>query len=104
MARENFLDKLKREREEAAGSAPIKPPVVATSFPEPLRALPVMKAQKSVESSSESEESSSEDEKPTPKPRVVPHRTSFVAEDEPDEDGNRMLRKRSKAYLENGKV
>lgn len=61
-----------------------------------------MKVKQSVESSSESEESSSEDEKPAPKPRVIPQRT-FV-QDEPDEDGNLMLRKRSKAYLENGKV
>lgn len=103
MARENFLDKLKREREEAAGSAPVRPAVAVPSFPEPLRALPVMKTQQSVESSSESEESSSEDEKPVPKPRVIPQRT-FVIENEPDEDGNLMLRKRSKAYLENGKV
>lgn len=103
VARENFLDKLKREREEAAGSAQVKPAAEVPSFPEPLRALPVMKVKQSVESSSESEDSSSEDEKPVPKPRVLPQRT-FVVQDEPDEDGNIMLRKRSKAYLENGKV
>lgn len=111
VARENFLDKLKREREEAASkttttelSEKTEPQLLNARTP-PVR-LPALA--RKVESSSGSDDSSdeSDDEPSSAKIPAVVAKTTRIdyPTSEIDADGDLLLRKRSKAFLENGKV
>lgn len=128
VARENFLDKLKREREEAAarGGGPNAATNSGSSAPTELiatrPALPVLasvaKKTTTTSSSEESSSSSESDDDDAPNKPVAPvvkqvrqaaaaaARAAAQAPNEADidEDGNLLLRKRSKAFLENGRI
>lgn len=133
VARENFLEKLKREREEAALNNPAGAvaPESANITENVVRAAPVklptlkVKKETAVSSSSSSEESSSDEEVAPAKPAkpavtlpVKPTNgvkkkaassssssSSSSSEPESSEDeGNLIMRKKSKMYMENGKV
>lgn len=112
VARENFLDKLKREREEAAKKSGGANVAESKSGPTELVSsrpfLPVLATTSSAAVSSSSEESSSsssEDDEPKKKAAPQPPTAKqTIPEQEVDEDGNLLMRKRSKAFLENGRV
>lgn len=112
VARENFLDKLKREREEAAAKSSGTNASDATNQHTELVStrptLPVLATRPAAtQSSSEDSSSSSDEDEPTPKKSVaIPqfNQKPTIPDQEVDEDGNLLLRKRSKTFLENGKV
>lgn len=121
VARENFLDKLKREREEAAQLQAAKLAQNEKSRNENARetkaALPTFTAKPDAKSSSESSSESSSDEEvattqKSPKANGSIKQTmpsapsdSSSESDTDDDDGNELvLRKKSKIFLENGKI
>lgn len=120
VARENFLDKLKREREEAANLQAAKNVQNQKSENENAAdvkaALPSFtaksNAKSSSESSSSSDESSSDEEVATTQKLTKANGTkkqssssSGSSDSDTDDEGNDLvLRKRSKIFLENGKI
>lgn len=121
VARENFLEKLKREREEAAQNqaphASKKPEIISDG----AKSLPTFKSTNEKPSrSSSSEDSSSDDEPvppkstPTPVPKVAngvkkaakssSSSSSSSESESSDDEIDLIMRKKSKAFLENGKV
>lgn len=69
--------------------------------------LPVIATKAAATQSSSEDSSSSDDEEPTPKKILVApqsYQKPSIPDQEVDEDGNLLLRKRSKTFLENGKV
>lgn len=118
VARENFLEKLKREREEAAQHASKKNAEQAnsTKVEKTNVKLPTIEADVSSSSESSSDDSSSEDEsakKPTPiittkkilSRSIKSSESSSDSSDSESEDpDNLVLRKKSKIFLENGKI
>lgn len=117
VARENFLEKLKREREEAAQ---VKKPSTSQSKNSELgvvkAVLPTISTGDSDESDDSSSDESSEDERANQnasaaKPNgVKKFKSSSESSDSSDSDhdkndpDNLVLRKKSKIFLENGKV
>lgn len=117
VARENFLDKLKREREEAAELKSVKNAQNArrkNDSGEVKPILPTFTAKSDVKSSSESsDDNSSEEEqvvtpqKPTEANGVKWRQSSSSSSDSSDSDADEnelVLRKKSKIFLENGKI
>lgn len=110
VARENFLEKLKREREEAAKNAPHK--VVENNVNESEKInvkLPTFSSKKSSSesSSSSSSDESSDDEEPNKTNQNGLKKVKSSSSDSSDsdqEEGNLILRKKSKIFLQNGKV
>lgn len=113
VARENFLEKLKREREEAAEIAARKAEASVSKKEETVKGvLPTISTgQSSSSSESSSEESSEEEERAKPvqtkqngvKKSKKSSSSDSSSESEEDEE-NLVLRKKSKIFLENGKV
>lgn len=119
VARENFLEKLKREREEAAQiKSATKNAATAETTSHPPASLPTLKSTK-IESSSSSSGDSSSDEEPasqktvatTPKAvngvrkgRKASTSSSTSSSSESDDEDNLIMRKKSKAFVENGRV
>lgn len=111
VARENFLDKLKRERDEAiklqAATNTHKEKRVNENATEVKAVLPSFTvksdAKSSSESSSSSDESSSDDEVNGTK-KQTPSSGNSGSETDDDEGNDLLLRKRSKIFLENGKI
>lgn len=119
VARENFLEKLKREREEAqklnsSKKCSEKQESTSVSINNSLHVLPKITTKESSSSSSSSEESS-DDEPPqnSSKPSVSKQHTKKKAssssssnsdsESGSDQD-DLILRKKSKSFVQNGKV
>lgn len=105
VARENFLDKLKREREEAAQKADPSQRVEEHSVPKVSLPTIVSKSKSDGSSSESSSSEESEEEEVIPKPvwKRPASKPIEKSESEEDED-NLVLRKKSKSYLENGRV
>lgn len=116
VARENFLDKLKREREEAAELKSVKNAQNDRSKSdsgEVKSFLPTFTAKSDVKSSSESsDESSSEEEvvvtpQKSTKANGVKNQPLSSSSDSSDSDADEnklVLRKKSKIFLENGRI
>lgn len=112
VARENFLEKLKREREEAAQYKEKKNESTPSKTETIKAVLPTISTGNSSSSESSSEESS-EDEAPPPVKKPVAklngskkfNSSTESSDSESDEDkDNLVLKKKSKIFLENGKV
>lgn len=108
VARENFLEKLKREREEASQRGVNKASEsLNTSAATDVRGdLPTFSAKIPSDDESSSE-SSEEDEPVVQKAKSTPSRNNsrfFESEDEDMEVDSTFLKKKSKKFLENGKV
>lgn len=111
VARENFLEKLKREREEASKHQSKKAAnSLNDSSTKDVRAeLPSFSAKipSDDESSSESSSSEEEEEEPVKHVKSTPAKNNsrhFGSEDEEEEVDSTFLKKKSKRFLENGKV
>lgn len=114
VARENFLEKLKREREEAAHISEKKAESSKNETESVNAVLPIISTGNSSSSESSSDESS-EDEAPkqeikaadkpneSKKFNSTSESSGSESESEPNED-NLILKKKSKIFLENGKV
>lgn len=108
VARENFLEKLKREREEAGQHQAKK---TANAFNDSSASdvrgeLPSFSVKIASDDESSSESSSSEEEEePVKKTKpILANSRYFGSEDEVDEVDSTFLKKKSKRFLENGKV
>lgn len=115
VARENFLEKLKREREEAAEIAARKAEASVNKKEETVKGvLPTISTgQSSSSSESSSEESSEEEERTKPvqtkqngvkKSKKSSSSSSDSSSESEEDEENLVLRKKSKIFLENGKV
>lgn len=114
VARENFLEKLKREREEAAQQKQKKEESIEIHVETVKAVLPTISTGISDDSESSSDDSS-EDERPNENKAVVPQNgskrfkssseSSDSSDSEPENhEDNLILKKKSKIFLENGKV
>lgn len=116
VARENFLEKLKREREEAAQFKPSNTSQSSNTHTEIVNAtLPIISTGNSDESESSSSESSEDEnasENPSAAKRNGVKKIKSSASDSSDSNDsqlennqeNLILKKKSKIFLENGKV
>lgn len=115
VARENFLEKLKREREEAAQHKPAKNETTQIQTETVKAVLPTISTGDSSSSESSSSDDSSEDESPPTQSKPIAKQNgskkfkSSSGSSESDSDSNEnednlVLRKKSKIFLENGKV
>lgn len=115
VARENFLEKLKREREEAAQYKSKKDESNKVQTEIVKAVLPTLSTGNSSSSESSSSDDSSEDESPPTQSKPVAKQngskkfksSSGSSESESDSNENEdnlVLRKKSKIFLENGKV
>lgn len=115
VARENFLEKLKREREEAAQHKPTKDESNKKPTETVKAVLPTISTGHSSSSESSSSDDSSEDESPPTQSKSVVRqngskkfKSSSESSDSDSESNeneeNLVLRKKSKIFLENGKV
>lgn len=110
VARENFLEKLKREREEAsqlAGKKQEKSQPNSVEFSQKVE-LPTIKSSK--ETSSSSSSSSESEDEPEVQQHVAksngkkPQSSSSDDSDSSDDESNLILKKQSRKSLENGKI
>lgn len=115
VARENFLEKLKREREEAAQHKTKKDESNEIQMETVKAVLPIISTGNSSSSESSSSDDSSEDESPPTQSKPIARQNgskklkSSSESSESDSDSNEnednlVLRKKSKIFLENGKV
>ncbi|XP_055326995.1 probable RNA-binding protein CG14230 [Sitodiplosis mosellana] len=112
VARENFLEKLKREREEAAQHKPKKDESTKVQTETVKAVLPTISTGNSSSSESSSSDDSSEDESPPTQSKPVAKQNGskkFKSSSESESDSNEnednlVLRKKSRIFLENGKI
>lgn len=114
-ARENFLEKLKREREEAAQFKEKKNESTQKQVETVKAVLPTLSTGDSSSSDESSSDESSEDESPQPQSRPIVKQngskkfkssseSSDSESDSNQDEDNLILKKKSKKFLENGKV